>query len=140
MPGDLRLPLRRISFPAGVVLFLLAYTAFAQSPNALLPGPKPPDVPERWKPWIGDYGTEKVNFTVGELEGRLLIIDNHGKRWDLPSPPIEESATAEWTSTSRVIVRFLRDPSGTQELLTNDLGWSKRTYGVDDQHVADRVM
>jgi len=77
-----------------------------------------------------------VNFTVGELEGRLLIIYNHGKRWDLPSPPIEESATAEWTSTSRVIVRFLRDPSCRQELLTNDLGWSKRTYGVDDQHVA----
>jgi len=31
--------------------------------------------------WIGDYGTESVNFTVGESKGHLLIIDNHGKKW-----------------------------------------------------------
>src|SRR5260370_391394 len=133
---DLRLPLRIISFPAGVILFLLGCAAFAQSPNALLPGPKPPDAPEQWKPWIGDYGAKEVNFIVGELEGHLLIIDNDGKRWDLPSLPIEESVMAERTSTTHVVVRFLRDPSGRQLLLTNDLGWSKRTYGVDDQHVA----
>jgi D-alanyl-D-alanine dipeptidase len=77
-----------------------------------------------------------VNFIVGESEGRLLIIDNHGKKWDLPSLPIEESVIAERTSTTHVIVTFERNPSGAQELLTNDLGWSKRTYGVDDQHVA----
>ncbi len=136
MPDDLPLPLRRISFPAGVILFLLGCAAFAQSPNALLPGPKPADVPEHWKPWIGDYGTESVNFIVGESEGRLLIIDNHGKKWDLPSLPTEESVVAERTSTTHVIVTFERNPSGAQELLTNDLGWSKRTYGVDDQHVA----
>ena len=136
MSVDLRLPLRIISFPAGVILFVLGCAASAQSPNDLLPGPKPPEVPEQWKPWIGDYGTESLNLTVGESKGHLLIIDNHGKKWDLPSLPIEECATAESTSTTQVIVCFLRDPSGTQELLTNDLGWSKRTYGVDEQHVA----
>ena len=137
MSVDLRLPLRIISFPAGVILFLLGCAAFAQSPNALLPGPKPPDAPEQWKPWIGDYGTASVNFTVGELKGHLLIIDYDGKKkWDLPSLPIEESMTVESTNTTILIVRFERGPSGTQELLTNDLGWSKRTYGVDDQHVA----
>jgi len=77
-----------------------------------------------------------VNFIVGESEGRLLIIDNHGKKWDLPSLPTEESVVAERTSTTHVIVTFERNPSGAQELLTNDLGWSKRTYGVDEQHVA----
>jgi D-alanyl-D-alanine dipeptidase len=136
VPADLRLPLRRISFPAAVILFLLACITFAQSPNAILPGPKPPDAPEQWKTWIGDYGFKEVNFIVGELEGRVLIIDNDGKRWDLPSLPIDESVVAERTSTTHVVVRFLREPSGTQALLTNDLGWSKRTYGVDDQHVA----
>jgi len=78
-----------------------------------------------------------VIFTVGELKGHLLIIDYDGKKkWDLPSLPIEESMTVESTNTTILIVRFERGPSGTQELLTNDLGWSKRTYGVDDQHVA----
>jgi D-alanyl-D-alanine dipeptidase len=43
---------------------------------------------------------------------------------------------AERTTTTLVLVRFLRDPSGRQILLTNDLGWPKRTYGLDDQNVA----
>ena len=33
-----------------------ASLAVAQSSDPLLPGPKPPDVPKRWKPWIGEYG------------------------------------------------------------------------------------
>jgi D-alanyl-D-alanine dipeptidase len=140
VPVDLRLPLKRISFPAATTLFLLGCVAFAQSPNALLPGPKPPDAPEQWKPWIGDYGakygTTEVNFIVGESEGYLLIIDDHGKRWDLPSLPNEGRVIADQTRTTRVYVRFLREPSGTQVFLTDDLGWSKKTYGVDDQHVA----
>jgi D-alanyl-D-alanine dipeptidase len=137
VPVNLQFPLKRISFPVSTILFLLGCVAFAQSPNALLPGPKPPDTHEKWKPWIGDYGTKEVNFVVGESEGHLLIIDNHGERWDLPSAPIEDDyVIAKQSNTTHVIVHFFRDPSGTQVLLTNDLGWSKRTYGVDDQNVA----
>jgi D-alanyl-D-alanine dipeptidase len=133
---NLQLSLKKFSFPAATILLLLGCVAFAQSPNALLPGPKPLDIPEQWKPWIGDYGAKEVNFVVGESEGHMVIVDNHGKRWDLPSLPLEESVIAERTSTTLVRVRFLREPSGAQVLLTNDLGWPKRTYGVDDQHVA----
>jgi len=133
---DLRLPLKRISFPAATILFLLGWVAFAQSPNNLLSGPKPPDAPEQWKPWIGDYGDKKVNIIVGELEGHLLVVDSDGKRWTLPSLPLDESVAAERTTTTIVMLRFWRDPSGTPLLLANDLGWSKKTYGVDDQQVA----
>ncbi len=136
VPVDSRFVRISVLILAAAVLSYFSSLALSQSSTALLPGPKPPDAPEQWKPWIGDYGTGEVNFVVGELEGHLLIIDNHGKRWDLPSLPIERSVTAERTSTTLVILRFLREPSGTQVLLTNDLGWSKKTYGVDDHHVA----
>ena len=136
MPVNLQLPLKRISFPAATILFLLGHFAFAQSPNALIPGPKPRDAPEQWKPWIGDYGEKEGRFIVAESDGHLLIIDNHGKQWDLSSLPIEESVVAERTSTTLVKVHFSTNPIGERVLDTNDLSWSKNTYGVDDQHVA----
>jgi len=48
----------RFRFFATVALSVfcsLNYLA-AQSPAPLEPGPKPPDVPSQWKPWIGEYG------------------------------------------------------------------------------------
>jgi len=40
-------------------LFLLCSVSpvAAQGPSSLEPGPKPPDVPARWKPWIGEYSS-----------------------------------------------------------------------------------
>jgi D-alanyl-D-alanine dipeptidase len=131
-----RLSLKRISTLIAVTLFQFASISLAQSPNALLPGPRPPDAPEQWKPWIGDYGAQDVTFTVGESEGGLFIIDKGRKTWKLPELPVEKHVTVESTGTTLVRVRFLRDPSGRLLMLTNDLGWSKKTYGVDDQYVA----
>jgi D-alanyl-D-alanine dipeptidase len=106
----------------------------AQSANSILPGAKPADVPKEWKTWIGEYGSKEVTFTVGEAEGRIFIIDkSEHKKWDLPSLPVERDVEVEKGS---VVVHFLRNSLGEQVLLTNDLGWSKNIYGVDDQKVA----
>jgi D-alanyl-D-alanine dipeptidase len=133
----------RLAFPFQLLpLLLAAFLLWApgiltgQSSTSLTPGPKPADIPQAWKPWIGDYGTDEVSFIVGESEGRLLILDNHGKKWDLPEAPIEKPATAELTDKTIFVIHFHRDAAGKQILLTNDLGWSKKTYGVDDQLVA----
>jgi D-alanyl-D-alanine dipeptidase len=120
-------------------LFALCFVGFsaAQTPSSLLPGPQPPDVPASWKPWIGEYGANDVTFAVGESEGHMFIIDRaFHKRWDLAEPPIEKSLTVEHTSSTIVAVRLLRRSSGERVLLTNDLGWAKNTYGVDDQRIA----
>jgi D-alanyl-D-alanine dipeptidase len=125
-----------------VLLALLVPVVFVgalrgQSLNAIEPGPKPADIPATWKTWIGEYGEKDVTFTVGETNGRMFIIDKSlHKRWDLPEPPIEKFVQAEKTSTTDVAVRFDHGPFGEQVLLTNDLGWPKNTYGVDDQNVA----
>lgn len=52
VPAEQRGRLQRGAFLALVLLASLG--AFAQS-NALLPGPKPADIPKQWKPWIGEY-------------------------------------------------------------------------------------
>jgi D-alanyl-D-alanine dipeptidase len=121
-----------------LAIFVLgSVAARPQSQNPILPGPKPADVPSEWKVWIGEYGSKEVTFAVGESKGRIFIIDRSlHKRWDLPAPPVDSSTEVERTASTSVVVRFLREPSGTHVLLTNDLGWSKNTYGVDDQNVA----
>lgn len=123
-----------------LALALLAAVPFvlpAQTSNSILPGPKPADISQEWKIWIGEYGAKEVTFTVGETEGHIFIIDRtFHKRWDLSSLPVERSVEVERTASTWVVVRFLREPSGTQVLLTNDLGWPKNAYGVDDQKVA----
>lgn len=51
-----------------------------QSPSSLEPGPKPPDVPGQWKPWIGEYGTSAANQNTGsasvvsEKDGVILLL------------------------------------------------------------------
>jgi len=67
----------------------------------------------------------------------MFIIDKSShKRWELPEPPIEKSTRVEWTSTTRVVVTFHRQQLGEQVLITNDRGWSKNGYGVDEKNVA----
>jgi len=140
----------RLTFPFQLLPLLLAVLSLwapgiirGQSSASLAPGPKPADIPQAWKPWIGDYGTDEVSFTVGESEGHLFILDSvpsrkpdHNKKWDLPEAPIEKPVTAELTDKTIFVIHFHRDAAGKQILLTNNLGWSKKTYGVDDQLVA----
>ena len=56
MRAELRLSRKRISTLLLVSLVLCAGSTFAQASNALLPGPKPADIPNGWKLWIGEYG------------------------------------------------------------------------------------
>ena len=75
-----RIPLRRfVAFAA--ILLSLALLALGQAPNELLPGPKPRDIPARWKPWIGEYGgvhplpTITTAYVVFEKDGYIFISE-----------------------------------------------------------------
>src|SRR2546422_6704976 len=55
----IRRPPRSTLFPYTTLFrssLFSACSSLGQSPDALLPGPKPADVPKEWKPWIGEYG------------------------------------------------------------------------------------
>ena len=77
----------RLAFPFQLLPLLLAalllwapgiITGQSSAPLAL--GPKPPDVPQAWKPWIGEYGFSASNqntgtaFVVSEKDGVILIL------------------------------------------------------------------
>jgi zinc D-Ala-D-Ala dipeptidase len=52
----------------------------AQTASTLEPGPKPPDVPARWKPLIGEYGLSAANqntgiaFVLSEKDGVIVEL------------------------------------------------------------------
>jgi D-alanyl-D-alanine dipeptidase len=58
----------------------LTYLA-AQTAPTLEPGPKPQDIPARWKPWIGEYGGSPGSvppvtvYVVSERDGYIEILD-----------------------------------------------------------------
>ena len=76
----------RVEF-AALVLFFSAVSAFSQSSNSILPGPKPPDAPAEWKRFVGiyeynSYGNHKQNIIILERDQRAFM--------HYPSGPDEE--------------------------------------------------
>jgi D-alanyl-D-alanine dipeptidase len=76
-------PHRGFSRAIIAALFLLCFVTSlaAQSPSSLEPGPKPPDIPARWKPWIGEYGGSPSSapaatvHVVSEKDGYIEISE-----------------------------------------------------------------
>jgi zinc D-Ala-D-Ala dipeptidase len=73
-------------FASAFILLLcgaLAYQA-AQTPSALEPGPKPQDIPARWKPWIGEYAAPPSSSlasavdVVSEKNGSIILLKRSG--------------------------------------------------------------
>ncbi len=72
MCAERRLSPVRITILTAVAFFQFAIVSFPQSRNAILPGPKPPDVPLAWKKLVGIYGRGKDVNIILERGGKLL--------------------------------------------------------------------
>ncbi len=81
MTAELRPSLRTFSLLALMVLAPSGGAALAQSPNGILPGPKPRDVSPEWKQLVGIYLGEdsKRSFVLLEQGGQLILRDDQGK-------------------------------------------------------------
>ena len=72
--------LKSCSVAAVFLLTPFAWASFAQSPNALLPSPKPADAPLEWKQLVGIYLDEdaKHSYVLLEQDGKLFWRDEKG--------------------------------------------------------------
>ncbi|MGC2463899.1 MAG: hypothetical protein WA517_01815, partial [Candidatus Acidiferrum sp.] len=84
----------RFTFPFQLLPLLLAALLLwapgiitGQSSASLAPGPKPADIPQAWKPWIGDYGSFIPHtmttiggvYSLSEKDGAIWILQREGK-------------------------------------------------------------
>ncbi len=135
MPLETMLRARRRVF-FSTALFLIASAALAQSPSSLSPSEKPADAPPQWKEWIGEYGSDNFIYSVRESQGRLWISSSRGGEWQFFDAPIEKNEQAMSANGAPLAAKFHRAADGVLTLITDDVAWSRRSYGVDEHHVA----
>jgi D-alanyl-D-alanine dipeptidase len=112
-----------------------------QSSASLAPGPKPPDIPQPWKPWIGDYGSfiPHTTTTLGgvyaltEKDGVIWILQREGKAEEPTYRPVEKFALRQPPPTDPAHgLRLHLNPAGDRRILVmGDVGSTKITPDFD---------
>lgn len=117
-----------------IALLGCATLALAQSSNVLLPGPKPPDVPKRWKLWIGEYGDSHPH---GPIAFATVIAEKDGYIEFLGRA--SSSGGAHYSTEEKFPVRgsspsahgFSSGRHGERQLLSGDVIRTKITPDFD---------
>jgi D-alanyl-D-alanine dipeptidase len=131
----MRLSPKPIAFVVPSILILVAAAA-AQSPNALLPGRKPSDVPVEWKPWIGEYSVAHPSTPdstvplISERDGYIVLLgritSSNGVRYENG-----EKFRARGSSPEAHGLRI--SGSGERELVLGDVANGKSTPDANAQ-------
>ena len=137
MRGEMQALSRKIAVLVAVVLLCFSYVALAQSPNPLLPGPKPADAPAEWKDFIGDYGPKNdaiLCFVLERSKELLLACKGRGEA------KLEPKGPNEYVVSSPIIPRthnapLRRDSSAHVSLQIGDVGWTRRDYLAQSDEV-----
>jgi len=125
-----------------VVLLFFAPTLIpAQNPAPLVSTPKPPDVPQRWKPWIGEYGVgpssgvgESLAFRltsvydISERDGSIRILQRQGQGQSVTYNAIERIPSSQPPPTDPVHERkWHLSNSGARVLIISGISNPKIT-------------
>ncbi len=111
MPAEFRtLPSRQFAVAAVFLCLFSAWASVAQSPDALLPGPKPADAPAQWKILIGEYGPDDKTVFVLEKDGHLTLRDPSSGQFDLKQ--VGKNTFFWGTYENGFLVDFTPDVSG----------------------------
>jgi D-alanyl-D-alanine dipeptidase len=113
-------------WPLLVAALLFGALLSGQVSTLLAPGAKPPDVPEAWKPWIGEYGSYRPHSTttfgavyaVSEKDGAIWILKREGQAEEATYKPVEKFALNQPPPTDPAHgLRLHLDPSGDRRML-----------------------
>ena len=116
--------LNRRSVVTVSLAIVFAYSSFAQSPIALLPGPKPADVPKEWKPWIGEYGfsSNPTTYVLSEKDGFIWFSERTNNARDSHYKTLDK-----FSLHARPSIAGLHFSDGRRLLRLGDVGNGKRT-------------
>jgi D-alanyl-D-alanine dipeptidase len=121
--------IRQFAFALFLSLFS-ACSSLGQSSDALLPGPKPADVPKEWKPWIGEYGIgfNPIRYVLSEKDGFIWILERPNQTPQAGYRNLEKFSVNAPPPTATVQgMRLHFDQDGGRVLFMGDVGNSKLT-------------
>jgi len=120
--------------------FAASFAAFAASDGAQVvsfafPGAKPVDVPQAWKPLIGEYGPEHPSLIVLEKAGRLVLREPDGTDVSLQSAP-GGNFTLIKPPTAPILVHFGQESQGHAGSISfDDVTFQRRKLGPEEGEV-----
>src|SRR5258708_3092712 len=120
--------------------FAASFAAFAASDGAQVassafPGAKPVDVPQAWKPLIGEYGPEHPSLIVLEKAGRLVLREPDGTDVSLQSAP-GGNFTLNKPPTAPILVHFGQESQGHAGSISfDDVTFQRRKLGPEEGEV-----
>ena len=135
----MRPALKRTSVQTLLILGVFVAGVLAQSPNPILPGRKPGDIPGSWKPWIGEYGWPPEDgvagpaYLVSEKDGLISILRRKGQSEKAKYESYGSFSTSvSPTDTARTYLTV--DSSGHRELHVGDVALGKLTPDLNAIH------
>ena len=112
---------------APLILWILVSCTIADTSSDSL-GLMPPDVPESWRPIIGEYASGSDTISVLEEDGSLVLLFWGGARLRLLA-----STNGAFETDSNAIVEMVADASGRAEILLVDgQALNRLSLGAED--------
>jgi D-alanyl-D-alanine dipeptidase len=97
------------------------------------PGDKPLNVPQAWKPLIGEYGPEQNSFMVLEKSGELILREKNGTEIGLQPAPGDGNFTLNKPPAAPSLLRFSRNGKDrASSLALGDVTFPRRQLGPEE--------
>jgi D-alanyl-D-alanine dipeptidase len=127
-----RIPFALYVFVFAASIVIIAASGVAQVAPFALPGAKPADIPQAWRPLIGEYGPERPSLIVLEKSGHLLLREMDGTETILHSAP-NGTFTLIKPPGAPVQVHFAGEAQGHAGGISIDnLTFQRRKLGPED--------
>jgi D-alanyl-D-alanine dipeptidase len=123
-----------------VFAFVVCFSFFpapdvAQVPPFAYPGAKPTDIPQAWRPMIGEYGPEHPSLIVLEKSGKLILREMDGTEIALQSAR-NGAFTLTKPPAAPVPVRFGQAARGHADHISlDDIRFQRRRLGPEEGQV-----
>jgi D-alanyl-D-alanine dipeptidase len=114
---------------------VFAASVLAQVAAFAFPGAKPADIPQEWRPLIGEYGPVHPSLIVLEKSGKLILREIDGREITLQSAPGGTFTLIEPPGAA-VPVHFGRETQGHSESIAlDDVTFQRRKLGPEQGQV-----
>jgi D-alanyl-D-alanine dipeptidase len=123
-----------------VFAFTVSFAVFAASDLAQVapfafPGAKPANIPQAWRPLIGEYGPEHPALIVLEKFGKLVLREMDGTETTLQSAP-DGTFTLNRPPAAPVAVHFSQELQGhAGGISLDDVTFQRRKLGPEEGQV-----
>jgi D-alanyl-D-alanine dipeptidase len=126
----------RFFLAAALSILLLGAASGKTQDSSILPGPKPPNIPTAWKPWIGEYARPAESgdlvsaYVVSESRGSIVIFKREDRAGKTTYETLDTFSASSAPRDPHHRYLQLRE-AGKRVFVLGDVAWGKITPEFD---------